>query len=444
MNNPVTSNDIMAVRKRKTHRKSRLGCGNCKIRSIKCDESKPSCRRCHASGFTCNYSRTIPALQLSHANVFSLSLDLGHTKPHTVQADSYATDSMLKESFLQPGLQIPIVLPLQGKMGTYTLRPQDYAALSRFQTRTGETLGNAASRKCYSKVMASLAKEHPFLYHFFLLLSLLHDVHLSPTPPSASHQSSLAFHWYHGTALLSHFLSLPSPSTTLSSSHRDALWISAAILGAASFASIRTQDPYAAWPLADPDPASDLDWLKMGHGKRAVWSITDPTRPESVFHNILDNTPMQRNHFATSAPIPPDALPKAFYTVFNLSSSPEDILGNPYHSPCSILATIWNIRINDDNVIFFLSFITQIDPRYRSLVEEKDPRALLLLLYWHSIVMHHDKWWLRRRCDVEARAILIYVERNCADDEDIMELLEVPRARLERGIVKEHDGSKLE
>ncbi|KAL6895237.1 hypothetical protein HDV57DRAFT_520628 [Trichoderma longibrachiatum] len=455
MTDSITINDTTTVRKRKTHRKSRLGCGNCKIRSIKviqpnrflsqppilprsdnlrCDESKPSCRRCHASGFTCNYSRAIPALQLSHANVLSLSLHLNHTtSSQTAQANSLVTDSIPKESFLRPGLQIPIVLPLQGKMGTYILQPQDYAALSRFQTRTGESLGNAASRKCYRKVMASLAKDHPFLYHFFLLLSLLHDAHLSPSPPTPSQQSSLAFHWYHATALLSHFLSLPSPSTNLSSSHRDALWISAAILGAASFASIRTQDPSAAWPLADPDPASDLDWLKMGHGKRAVWSITDPSRPDSVFHGILDKTPMQHNSFATSAPIPPDALPKAFYTVFNLSSSPEGILTNPYHSPCSILATLWNLPIDDDNVLYFLSFITQIDPSYRALVEEKDFRALLLLLYWHSLVMHHDRWWLRRRCDVEARAILIYLERNCADDENIMELLEVPRARLERG-----------
>lgn len=125
-----------------------------------CDESKPSCRRCHASGFTCNYSRAIPALQLSHANVLSLSLHLNHTtSSQTAQANSLVTDSIPKESFLRPGLQIPIVLPLQGKMGTYILQPQDYAALSRFQTRTGESLGNAASRKCYRKVMASLAKD---------------------------------------------------------------------------------------------------------------------------------------------------------------------------------------------------------------------------------------------------------------------------------------------
>jgi hypothetical protein len=36
----ATKNDI-TVRKRKTHRKSRLGCGNCKIRSVKVNHALP-------------------------------------------------------------------------------------------------------------------------------------------------------------------------------------------------------------------------------------------------------------------------------------------------------------------------------------------------------------------------------------------------------------------
>lgn len=35
MTDSITINDTTTVRKRKTHRKSRLGCGNCKILSIK-------------------------------------------------------------------------------------------------------------------------------------------------------------------------------------------------------------------------------------------------------------------------------------------------------------------------------------------------------------------------------------------------------------------------
>jgi hypothetical protein len=67
---------------------------------------------------------------------------------------------------LQPGLQIPIVLPPQGRLGSYTLRQVDYDTLSRFQDRTASTLGTLSTRKWYLKVVSGLAKE--------VCLSILH------------------------------------------------------------------------------------------------------------------------------------------------------------------------------------------------------------------------------------------------------------------------------
>ncbi|GFP58684.1 hypothetical protein TASIC1_0011005100 [Trichoderma asperellum] len=347
----IASNNDIAVRKRKTHRKSRLGCGNCKIRSVK------------------------------------------------------------------------------GRLGEYALRPEDHAALSRFYGRTASTLGTPTMRDGYFKVVHSLVDEHAFLIHILLAITLLHDTHLSQAPLPPSHSHSLAFHWYHSTAILKHFLALPSPATTLSSTHRDALWVCASILGATSFASIRTQDPLAAWPLADPNPAVDLDWLKMGYGKKVVWDIADPSRPESVFHNILHNTPMQQ-HIDTSAPISPGVFPPFVYSFFGLSTPTSSADTNPYHRACVILSVLWPNTINEDNAILFLTFITHIDPTYRSLLEEKDPRALLLLLFWHCLVVPLENWWLRRRCVVEAKAICMYLDKHCADDEGIIKMLEMPKEVL--------------
>ncbi|PNP38515.1 hypothetical protein TGAMA5MH_09596 [Trichoderma gamsii] len=427
----IANQNGITVRKRKTHRKSRLGCGNCKIRSVKCDESKPTCRRCLASGFTCSYSSTGPTLQLSRSSVFRLSLAPTQARP--AASASTSVDGLFREAYLQPGMRIPIVLPLQGRLGEYALRPEDHAALSRFYDRTACTLGTPTTRTGYLKVLYSLVDEHAFLIHVLLAITLLHDTHLSPAPLHPSHDLSLAFHWYHGTAILKHFLALPSPATTLSSSHRDALWVCASILGATSFASVRTQDPLAAWPLADPNPAVDLDWLKMGYGKKVVWDIADPSRPESVFHKTLHNTPMQQT-FDTEAPVSPGILPPLLYSFFNLSPSTSastvDSDARPYHSACVILSILWVNKINEHNAILFLTFITHIDPKYRSLIEEKDHRALLLLLYWHCLVVPLESWWLRRRCVVEAKAICMYLDEKCADDEVFIELLELPKQVL--------------
>jgi hypothetical protein len=44
------------LRKRRVHKKSRNGCRNCKLRSVKCDEEKPSCKRCVSYRVLCTYA----------------------------------------------------------------------------------------------------------------------------------------------------------------------------------------------------------------------------------------------------------------------------------------------------------------------------------------------------------------------------------------------------
>ena len=45
---------------RKTHRKSRFGCDQCKSRRVKCDENPPRCANCIARDEQCNFSRQPP------------------------------------------------------------------------------------------------------------------------------------------------------------------------------------------------------------------------------------------------------------------------------------------------------------------------------------------------------------------------------------------------
>ncbi|KAL1978153.1 hypothetical protein VTN31DRAFT_1012 [Thermomyces dupontii] len=60
--------------KRRSHRKSRLGCGNCKRRRVKCDETQPHCERCRKYGITCDFE-TLGDAPLD-STLETLSLDL--------------------------------------------------------------------------------------------------------------------------------------------------------------------------------------------------------------------------------------------------------------------------------------------------------------------------------------------------------------------------------
>ncbi|KAJ5758183.1 Zn(II)2Cys6 transcription factor [Penicillium nucicola] len=49
------SNSYASSRSRRTHRKSRMGCGNCKTRRVKCDETAPACNNCVRHSIKCDY-----------------------------------------------------------------------------------------------------------------------------------------------------------------------------------------------------------------------------------------------------------------------------------------------------------------------------------------------------------------------------------------------------
>ncbi|CAG8092961.1 unnamed protein product [Penicillium salamii] len=44
-------------RSRRSHRKSRLGCGNCKARRVKCDETEPNCNNCLRHSIKCDFGQ---------------------------------------------------------------------------------------------------------------------------------------------------------------------------------------------------------------------------------------------------------------------------------------------------------------------------------------------------------------------------------------------------
>ncbi|KAM0393234.1 hypothetical protein ACHAPZ_010481 [Fusarium culmorum] len=400
------------IRQRKAHKKSRLGCKNCKLRSVKCDESKPSCKRCKSSGFVCSFTETSPSsFQLAHVNagpVFSvIDRSLGP---------------------INPGLRVPVVKPVKGGMGEIVLDDFALKALERFRKRTVFSVGTKKSRRVYSEGAFILGLKHPFLMHVFIALAYLHDEHLNPNS-IASHRTPLAFHWYQATALFHRRLatasSVQDPST-LPSSERDSLWTAGALLGAASFALLDVQSVDNVWPLKEFDPL-DLDWLKMSDGKKVVWNLADPTRQESIFHELLaEKTSMPDG----TKEIPPDVLLGIFYSVFNLDAS-SSASTNPYHTAASLLAQLLPREITDNTVIQFLSFLTQLDPRFRKLLEEKDPRAMVLLAWWYTKAAVHSSWWMQRRSLVEGQAICIYLERYCTDVEGICELVKFPKRVFE-------------
>ncbi|KAF2730759.1 hypothetical protein EJ04DRAFT_402405, partial [Polyplosphaeria fusca] len=359
-------------RKRKAHAKSRKGCGNCKLRRIKCDETRPQCQRCMSYGVSCSYEAAQASLDLSAQGAFQV--DLSEPEPAVQQP---AKD-------LQPRLV-------------------DLVVLKRFQDRTVLTMGTRRTAPIYQNCMARLSFQHPFLMHMVLCLTLLHDAHLSTHSATGSMTQSALQHWNIATTLFSRTLARP-----IVPSERDSLWATAALFGCTAFAYVENSDSEMAWPLKPSDP-HDLDWLKISEGKKAVWDLVDPTRPESIFHVVV------HEHATLSVPKWVEEndiswLPENMRHVFGIGPD-SNVQNNVYHLPALIISRLQSMQPDHDNVLNFLYFMGSMTPEYRNMVEMKDPRALLLLRWWFKRLEYGDIWWLKNRARVEGAAVQLYLER---------------------------------
>lgn len=76
----------------------------------------------------------------------------------------------------------------------------DYDTLDRFRDRTVYSIGTTESQEVYRRVIPGLAKEHAFLMHLVVTLTLMHERFLTDVrlEKSSMQSESEAYHWYQG------------------------------------------------------------------------------------------------------------------------------------------------------------------------------------------------------------------------------------------------------
>jgi hypothetical protein len=82
-----------------------------------------------------------------------------------------------------------------------------------------------------------------------------------------------------------------------------------------------------------------------------------------------------------------NGIPPEFLRLCNISSTSSGI-DNPYHPMALELAQILYPNFPMDNIFLGICyFISSMPGHFKSLLEDKDPRALLLLACWYAKVV---------------------------------------------------------
>lgn len=240
----------------------------------------------------------------------------------------------------------------------------------------------------------------------------MHDQYLGIGSPNNNAAAS-AFHWSRAAALLNERLSAGPEDD-----ERDALWACAALLGALSFCVVEGSTPEEVWPLGSK-PEANLNWLRLTEGKKEIWRLANPTRPDSMFRMLSPHFLRYASPNAASMR-QLERLPAA---VLRLCAFDEDSLesSNPYYNTASVLAQTLDIECIRDNVGRFLSFFGCMNTEYKKLLHEKDPCAMLILGYWYAKVCHCKQWYCWRRTYLECQAICKYLLQHFGNDADIVE-----------------------
>ncbi|KAH8732421.1 hypothetical protein GQ44DRAFT_754950 [Phaeosphaeriaceae sp. PMI808] len=154
----------------------KTGCETCRIRKIKCDETKPACSRCTTSGRTCDgYTHLKKAKNSSHvAAVYRNSAFLA--LPQQASQTAY---SILRS-------------PPQGLSSD----PMLNRSFEYFQTRTLPMWTEFFDSELWSRTVLQLSYSEPAIKHGILALSTMHERYESISPMFTANSNDFAFVQY--------------------------------------------------------------------------------------------------------------------------------------------------------------------------------------------------------------------------------------------------------
>lgn len=174
---------------------------------------------------------------------------------------------------------------------------------------------------------------------------------------------------------------------------------------------MNSDSPYGVWPLKKPED-DDLAWLKLGDGKKILWKLSQPTRPESVFCEIMKDKQIWHGKIPVETCIDlTTRLPAKMCTVFGIDPM-SSVDNNVYFLPLLLLSRLRGFRLGNRNGLDFLYVTAFITPEFMALLEIKEPRAVFLLGWWFKMVAKGEVWWMASRAKLEGPAVRIWLERE--------------------------------
>ncbi|KAF7908423.1 uncharacterized protein EAF01_004178 [Botrytis porri] len=380
------------------HKKSRNGCQRCKARRVKCDETRPICNNCIRHRLGCVYTKPPPPLPPAASSPQTIKSNSSNpSTPEHISVHALAEDFSSASVSPQVDLSIP---PAPSQAFSDDLpessarRMLELRLLQTYIIHTSPTFPschNPETLNLWSVVVPKLAFESPNLLYAMFAIASLHLHVLSPNDMeiqrARQHYLSLALrHHQKGVASL-------NPSTA------DAVMFASILILNDAFSSlqVRCMKPYTL----------PTHWLQMARGTASVFAVAlglirhDPnakamallrTKPALTKPEEQLNRPEIHPLFSAilTYPSPHISISPQNYSEnggYDPSIPPTHLTA--YLQTLSYLSSIHlNIMQHEHPMATarrFTAFGLQVPKLFIDLVEERQPRALVIFAYYFAM-----------------------------------------------------------
>ncbi|PLB45130.1 putative Zn(II)2Cys6 transcription factor [Aspergillus steynii IBT 23096] len=346
---------------RRTHKKSRNGCVECKRRHVKCDEKRPNCSNCITSERHCEYA----GLKLISSR--PLRASRSSSRVSTSPSTAVAT-------------QIPLEVSNEISIDSPPVNMLHFELLHHFTTETSKVMGTGDIQLTLADAL-KYGLSAPYLMNQFLALSALH---LSLVRPAQQK------HYRHSASQLqTHALSIYN--TNRPEINQETC---VATLLFSSMIGIHTLCDSLNYRESDFMSFLDrfVDCLHLHQGVRAVAKSSWTTLRESDLEPVLAAGEALPKLGATLTP--------EFMNLLKLIRAAKvgDMLTNTYQQAIEALQSVSSAITSDHNGDYtrnyIVSWLTLIPSEYIDSLTLKRPEAVVILAHYAALLHQQRSSWV--------------------------------------------------
>ncbi|KAH7360364.1 hypothetical protein BKA65DRAFT_183532 [Rhexocercosporidium sp. MPI-PUGE-AT-0058] len=377
---------------RKPHRKSRLGCGNCKKRRVKCDERKPSCERCVKHNIICDFAadNATPGSSTTHPQVKPQRKFVASGYEVSDPASSSATEADLSPLENLSASQTPSNSYLAQADNPGLFNAADLEIWHHYLMKTCPSfLGDGL--EFWQEKLPAIG----FAYHFVLQLSLsLSAFHLARCRRERQEYFLSVAEKYHTAGLQGATVALAS----LNAENCEAMYSSAILVCFCSFARGPQPGEFIAFSTH-----GEAQWFTLLRGVRSIATSQHEKLHTGILAPIFQEHSRKTN-FGNPFQLRPDYKPPISELRWFINSNSEmlDPFSDTYLTALDTLLQSFNVvyatpeeyKENDDrNSQVVFAWLYRASENYIRCLQDKQSTALIIFSFFAVLLQELDSQW---------------------------------------------------